>query len=78
VLALGVAGYVSKGIAISVVGILVVAAALTHDASKSTGLDGALRTLAALPFGVAILTVIGIGLIVYGLYCVVRAWRARL
>ncbi|TFC10449.1 DUF1206 domain-containing protein [Cryobacterium algoritolerans] len=78
VLALGVAGYVSKGIAISVVGILVVAAALTHDASKSTGLDGALRTLAALPFGVAILTVIGIGLIAYGLYCFVRAWRARL
>jgi len=78
VLALGVAGYVSKGIAIGIVGILVIAAALTNDPSKSTGLDGALTSLVALPFGAVVLIVIAIGLIAYGLYCFVRSWFARL
>jgi hypothetical protein len=74
----GVFGYVAKGVAVGVVGILVVVAAFTLDASKSTGLDGALRSLAALPFGMVILVVIGVGLIAYGVYSFVRARRARL
>ena len=78
VLALGVSGYIAKGIAIGIAGILVVVAAVTHDPSKSTGLDGALTSLAALPFGVIILIVIAIGLIAYGLYCFVRSRFARL
>ncbi|TFD65468.1 DUF1206 domain-containing protein [Cryobacterium ruanii] len=78
VIALGVVGYVAKGIALAVVGVLVGVAALTNDASKSTGLDGALKALAALPFGTIALILIGIGLIAYGLYCFVRARRARL
>lgn len=75
---LGVAGYVAKGIAVGVVGILVIVAGFTVDPSQSTGLDGALRSLAALPFGVAILVIVGLGLIAYGLYCLVRARYARL
>ena len=78
VVALGVTGYVAKGIALGVVAILLLVAAVTRDPSKSTGLDGALKTLAGLPAGPAILTAVGIGLIAYGLYCFVRAWRARL
>jgi len=78
VIALGVVGYVAKGIALSVVAILLMVAAVTRDPSKSTGLDGALKTLAELPAGTVILSAVGIGLIAYGLYCFVRAWRARL
>ncbi|MDJ0338959.1 DUF1206 domain-containing protein [Cryobacterium sp. PH31-O1] len=78
VIALGVVGYVAKGVALAVVAILVGVAALTQDASKSTGLDGALKSLAALPFGTIALVLIGIGLIAYGVYCFVRARRARL
>jgi len=78
VIALGIAGYVAKGIALGVVAILLIVAAVTRDPSKSTGLDGALKALAALPYGVVILDAVGIGLIAYGLYCFVRAWRARL
>lgn len=78
VLGLGISGYVAKGIAIAIAGILVIVAAVTHDPSKSTGLDGALTSLVALPFGVALLVVIAIGLIGYGLYCFVRARFARL
>jgi len=75
---LGVAGYVAKGIAVGVVGILVIVAGFTVDPSQSTGLDGALHSLAALPFGVAVLILVGLGLIAYGLYCFFRARFARL
>lgn len=76
--ALGVTGYVAKGVAISVVGILLALAAFTLDASKAEGLDGSLKALLGLPFGVAILCVVGGGLVAYGAYCFVRARRARL
>ena len=75
---LGVAGYIAKGIAVGVVGILVIVAGFTVDPSQSTGLDGALRSLAALPFGVAVLVLVGLGLIAYGVYCLFRARFAKL
>lgn len=75
---LGVAGYVAKGIALGVVGILFVVAAITVDASASTGLDGAASALAALPFGMAILIAVGAGLVAFGLYSVARARYTRL
>ena len=78
VVGLGVVGYAAKGIALGVVGILFLVAAFTVDASESTGLDGALKALVELPFGPAILIVVAIGLIAYGLYSFVRARRARL
>jgi len=78
IVALGVVGYVAKGIVLAVVAVLIVVAAVTVDPSKSTGLDGGLKALAALPSGALILGGIGVGLIAYGLYCFARAWRARL
>ncbi|MCU1405365.1 MAG: hypothetical protein JWQ43_1668 [Glaciihabitans sp.] len=78
VAALGVAGYVAKGVAVFVVGILFIVAAVTVDPSDATGLDGALKSLAELPFGVAILVVVGVGLAAYGVYTFVRARFARL
>jgi len=78
VVILGIVGYVAKGIAIAVVGILFVVAAVKVDASEATGLDGALKSLAELPFGVAILITVGVGLIAYGVYSFARARLARL
>ncbi|MDF2574142.1 MAG: hypothetical protein K0S05_1054 [Agromyces sp.] len=75
---LGTVGYVAKGIAVGVVGILFVAAALTHDPEKAGGLDAALKSLADLPFGQIILWLVGAGLVVYGVYCFARAKYARL
>jgi hypothetical protein len=60
------------------VGVLFLIAALTGDAAKADGLDGALKTLATLPFGPAILILVGVGLIAYGVYSFVRARFARL
>lgn len=78
IVAVGIAGYAAKGVALAVVGVLFAVAAFTIDPSKATGLDGALKSLVALPFGVVILSVVGTGLVAYGLYCFARAKYARL
>lgn len=74
----GVVGYVAKGVAIGVTGILFVVAALTHDSAKAGGLDAALHTLAELPYGPVILWIVGIGLVIYGLFCFARARYAKM
>jgi len=78
VLVLGTVGYIAKGIAIAVVGVLFVIAAVVVNPTQASGLDGALKALAALPFGSAILVAIGIGLIAFGIYTFARARLARL
>lgn len=78
VLVLGTVGYVAKGIAIAVVGVLFVIAAVIVNPSQASGLDGALKALAALPFGSAILIAVGVGLIAFGVYTAARARLARL
>ncbi len=75
---LGQAGYVAKGVALGVAGGLVVAAALTADAGRAGGLDGALRTIGDQPAGTALLVVTGLGIAAYGLYSFARAGYARL
>jgi hypothetical protein len=78
VLALGVAGYVAKGVAVATVGILFLVAAVQVDPKNGSGLDGALKALTTLPFGQIILVVVGAGLIAYGFYSFARARLARL
>ncbi|WP_083508612.1 DUF1206 domain-containing protein [Arthrobacter alpinus] len=75
---MGMAGYIAKGVAIVTLGILFVVAAVKVDPNDASGLDGALKALAALPLGEAILTLIGAGLIAFGLYSFARAKLARL
>ena len=74
----GVVGYIAKGIAVGVVGVLFIVAALTADPEKAGGLDAALKSLADLPFGTFILWLIGAGLIVYGIFCFARARYAKM
>lgn len=74
----GVVGYIAKGIAVAVTGVLFVIAALTHDPETAGGLDSALRALAGLPYGPVILWIVGAGLVLYGLFCVARARYARM
>lgn len=74
---LGVVGYVAKGIAVGVVGVLFVLAAVTLDPGQASGLDGALRALALLPFGTVLLIGVGVGLVAFGVYTFARARYAR-
>ena len=78
IIVLGIFGYIAKGIALFIVGILFGIAAITSDPSAATGLDGALSGLSQVPFGTVALTVVGAGFIAYGLYCFVRSRYADL
>ena len=69
----GVLGYIAKGIALVGVGLLFGWAGLGADPEKATGLDGALKTMADLPAGSVVLAVIGAGLVLFGLYSVLRS-----
>ena len=71
--ATGCVGYVAKGVALAVVGVLVLVATARHDPSQQSGLDGALKGLAAQPFGGWILGAVALGLASYGVYSAARA-----
>jgi hypothetical protein len=70
---LGVIGYVAKGIALLLVGLLIIIATLQVHPEQSTGLDGGLKALRDQPFGFYALSAVGLGLSCYGLFQVVRA-----
>ena len=65
----GQIGYVSKGIALAVLGGLFVWAGATYDASQAGGLDTALRTLLDASVGPWLLVVVAAGIVAFGLYC---------
>ncbi|MEU7137897.1 DUF1206 domain-containing protein [Nocardia sp. NPDC046473] len=75
---LGMAGYLAKGLAVAAIGLLVILAVGHAEPGKAAGLDGALKTLGAQPYGVILLVVAGLGIITYGLYSFVMARYARM
>jgi hypothetical protein len=69
VVSLGQAGYIAKGIAFAIIGVLLFRAATSDSSARSKGLDGALRTLAAEPFGTILLIIVALGFAAFGVYC---------
>ncbi|OZB84144.1 DUF1206 domain-containing protein [Microbacterium sp. 13-71-7] len=74
----GVVGYLGKGVAVVVTGLLFVIASITRDPHKAAGLDAALRDITALPFGPVLLCAVAAGLVAYGVFCIARAWYERM
>jgi hypothetical protein len=70
---LGQVGFPGKGVALALVGGLLVYAAVTFDPSKAKGLDGALHTVLELPFGKFLLTLVALGIAAFGAFLFVRA-----
>lgn len=75
---LGVLGYIAKGVALFLVGLLVIVATVQADPEESTGLDGALKALRSQPFGVYALVFIGVGLGCYGLFQIAKSRLAKM
>jgi hypothetical protein len=75
---LGVVGYAAKGVLLGLAGVLFLLAAFTVDPDKAAGLDGAIKGIQALPYGAALLTAAGVGLVAYGLYFIARARLVKL
>jgi hypothetical protein len=70
-------GYISKGIALVIVGFFFLVAAWQADPDKAQGLDGALKTLKDAPFGPFLLTLVAAGIAAYGVYSFARSRYAR-
>jgi Domain of Unknown Function (DUF1206) len=77
VVQLAMVGTIARGVVFAVAGALVVDAAVTFQPRKSTGLDGAVRTLANQRFGPWLLTAVALGVIAFGLYSVAAARWAK-
>lgn len=70
-------GYVTKGVALALVGVFLVGAAATGESERAKDLDGALRSVLEAPLGKALLTLVAIGFAAYGLYSFARGRYAR-
>jgi Domain of Unknown Function (DUF1206) len=75
---LGQVGYVAKGVALGVVGGLLGYAALTFDRQQAQGLDGALQTTLAQPFGRFLLTAVALGFVAFGLFALLQSRYRRM
>ncbi|MDT5038790.1 MAG: hypothetical protein QOE03_3975 [Micromonosporaceae bacterium] len=70
---LGQVGYIAKGVAFGIVGILLFQAATTHNPARSRGLDAALRTLLDQRYGTVLLILVAIGFAAFGVFCFFQA-----
>lgn len=75
---LGRAGHIAKGVALTVVGGLLGYAALTFDARKASGLDGALHLVLVQPFGKFLLSAIALGFMAFGLFSILQSRYRRM
>lgn len=76
--AVGVTGYVAKGVVLAGAGVLVIVATLQADPSKATGFDAAVKTLGHAPFGKVLLIVAALGIAAFGAYSFVRSRHGRM
>ena len=74
---LGQVGYPALGIAYAIIGILIITMAVTYRPNKPVGLDAALTTLAAQPYGTILLLLVAAGLACFGVYCLFDARYRR-
>jgi hypothetical protein len=65
---IGQVGFIGRGFATALIGVLVGIAAITFDPQKANGLDPALKSLAAQPYGMFLLILVAIGLLCYGVF----------
>jgi hypothetical protein len=70
---LGIVGYIAKGIALVIIGALLIVASVTLDPDVAGGMDGAVHALLELPYGPWLGGTVGVGLLSYGLFLFARA-----
>jgi succinate dehydrogenase/fumarate reductase cytochrome b subunit len=74
---LGQIGYIAKGVALGLVGGLLSYATLTFDRQKQ-GLDGAMQTILAQPFGRFLLTAAALGFAAFGVFAILQSRYRRM
>ena len=74
---LGTVGYVAKGIALVIIGLLFGLAALSYNPQRAGGMDAALGTIRSQPFGPVLLIAMAAGFACFGLFCFAWAKNAK-
>jgi hypothetical protein len=69
----GVVGLVGRGAVFVLLGLLVVRAAVEFDPEQAKGLDAALQSLAAQPYGTGLLVAAAVGLLAYAVWSFLEA-----
>jgi hypothetical protein len=73
----GVVGHVARGVVFAMVGTFLTKAAVEYDPDEAVGIDGALAKLADRSYGTWILAAVALGLLAYGVFCLVQARYRR-
>jgi hypothetical protein len=71
--ALGLVGYVARGLIGGLAGVFLVQAAVQYEPDRAKGLDATLRSFADAPLGPWLLTAIAVGLLLFAGYCLAEA-----
>jgi hypothetical protein len=75
---LGQVGWMGRAAMMGLIGAFLIRAAVKFDPAEAEGLDGALHRVADTSWGPVTVGVVGLGLILYGLYCLLSAPVQRL
>lgn len=75
---LGIVGYLAEGVALVIVGILLIVAAVQVDPAVAGGFDAAIKSLLSLFLGPLLVGAVGVGFLAYGVFLFFRAKYARL
>lgn len=75
---LGMLGEIGRGIAMALIGFFLVRSAWDVNANEATGLDGALRRTVVNGWGVAMVALIAVGFMAYGVFCLLTVTRQQL
>jgi hypothetical protein len=70
-------GNVARAAILGFIGVLLLVAAIQHDASKTEGIDGALKRLLDQVWGQVAVFAVALGFAAFGVYSVARAWVNR-
>ncbi|MEG7336160.1 DUF1206 domain-containing protein [Bacillus sp. 0102A] len=68
----GRAGHIARAIIFSAIGYFLIKTAMTADPDDTRGFDGALAELAQQPHGKMLLSILAFGLILYGMYAIMK------
>jgi Na+/proline symporter len=75
---LGRLGYGARGLVFTIIGVFLILAAMHANPEEARGLDGALDAVAQQQWGSALLGIVALGLVAYGLYMFVEARYRRM
>lgn len=73
----GRVGYAARAIVVAICGVFFLVAAVQHDPNESKGISGALAELAERNWGRALLWLVAIGFVLFGLFCLAEAKLRR-